>query len=405
MSTQRRARASSHEQIQRRPVRTTPSSLAGRLGNGGRPIGRRAVASRSAVLCAAVGAALLATVALAAPAGAASFAVSVSDAAASSLTWWKAAVLGIVEVVTEYLPISSTGHLLVTARLLGLPSAKDSAGLDAVNTYVVAIQLGAILAVLGLFWKRFQSMLLGLIGRDDEGRHLLFTLVLAFVPSAVVGAVLDHKIEQALFGPWPVVAAWIVGGSVILILEGSGRIPRPSSQHPGGAGTAARRSGGARPDPTSPIGRTVRADRVSRVRGRNATSTNSLAAITYRQALIIGVAQCVALWPGTSRSLTTIVAALLLGIAMPVAVEFSFLLGFATLSAATMFKLAKGGGNLLDTFGVLNPLIGMAFAFVAAALSIRWLVTYLQRHDLTIFAWYRFAVAALTIALLASGVI
>jgi len=350
------------------------------------------------VLCAAVGAALLATVVVAAPAGAASFAASVSDAAGSSLTWWKAAVLGVVEGVTEYLPISSTGHLLVTARLLGLPSAKDSAGLDAVNTYVVAIQLGAILAVLGLFWKRFQSMLLGLIGRDDEGRHLLFTLVLAFMPSAVVGAVLDHKIEQALFGPWPVVAAWIVGGSIILILEGSGRIPRPSAQQPGGAGTAARRSGGAGPDPTGRTGR------INRVRGRTA-STTSLAAITYRQALTIGVAQCVALWPGTSRSLTTIVAALLLGIAMPVAVEFSFLLGFATLSAATMFKLAKGGGNLLDTFGVVNPLIGMAFAFVAAALSIRWLVTYLQRHDLTIFAWYRFAVAALTIGLLASGLI
>jgi len=90
---------------------------------------------------------------------------------------------------------------------------------------------------------------------------------------------------------------------------------------------------------------------------------------------------------------------------VPAAVEFRFLLGFATLSAASIFKLAKGGGNLVDTFGVVNPLIGMVFAFVAAVLSIRWLVTYLQRHDLSIFAWYRFAVAALTIGLLASGLI
>ncbi len=301
------------------------------------------------------------------PAAAATSLAAVSDAAASSLTWWKAAILGAIEGITEYLPISSTGHLLVTAKLLDLPDAKGSAGLDAVNTYVVAIQLGAILAVLGLFWKRFRSMLLGLVGRDDDGRHLLIVLVLAFVPSAAVGAVLDNKIESALFGPWPVVVAWIVGGAAILWLEESGQIPRH----------------GVVPTP----------------------GTDPLRAITYRHALIIGVAQCLALWPGTSRSLVTIVSALLLGIAMPAAVEFSFLLGFATLTAASLFKLAKDGGNLVDTFGVLNPLIGMVFAFISAVIAIRWLVTYLQRHTLTIFAWYRFVVATATIGLLAAGVI
>ena len=283
------------------------------------------------------------------------------------LTWWKAAILGIVEGLTEFLPISSTGHLLVTARLLNLPDEKGSAGLDAVNTYVVAIQFGAILAVLGLFWQRFVQMLQGLVGRNAEGRHLLITLVIAFLPAGVLGAALDSKIEDTLFGPWPIVVAWIVGGIVILVLQRTGRIP----------------------------------DRDNLESGR----TRSLTAITYQQALIIGLAQCIALAPGTSRSLATIIGALLIGVAMPVAVEFSFLLGFVTLTAATLFKLVKDGGTLVDQFGILDPLIGAAFAFVAAVLAIRWLITYLSRHDLTIFAWYRFIVAAITIILLATSVI
>ena len=305
---------------------------------------------------------------LAQPAHAAELARAATADAGHLLTWWKAVILGIVEGLTEYLPISSTGHLLVTSRLLGLPDVKGSEGLKAVNTYAVAIQFGAILAVLGLFWRRFVDMVEGLLGRNAEGRHLLITLVIAFVPSAVLGAAFDNKIEDALFGPWPVVVAWIVGGVVILALERSGRLP-------------------------------------SR-RGAPARGTRSvLMTITYRQALIIGLAQCLALWPGTSRSLTTILAALLVGLDMSVAVEFSFLLGFSTLSAATVFKLAKDGGTLVDQFGVVDPLIGVFFAFVSAVLAIRWLIAYLERHDLTVFAWYRFAVAAVTIILLAASVI
>jgi undecaprenyl-diphosphatase len=306
-------------------------------------------------------------VAVARPADAAAVVRAAAEAPGDLLTWWKAAILGIVEGLTEYLPISSTGHLLVASRLLDLPSEKGSAGLDAVNTYVVAIQFGAILAVLGLFWRRFRDMVLGLFGRSDVGRHLLIVMVIAFLPSAILGVALDKKIEDALFGPWPVVAAWIVGGVLILFLERTGRIPD---------------------------------------RGEKAVpGTDPLLSISYRQALIIGLAQCVALWPGTSRSLATILAALLLGIAVPAAVEFSFLLGFATLTAASLFKIAKDGGNLVDTFGVVDPLIGVAFAFVAAVISIKWLITYLERHDLSIFAWYRFVVAFVAIGLLVGGTI
>ena len=306
------------------------------------------------------------------PAGASVLARSAADATADLLTWWEAAVLGVVEGITEYLPISSTGHLLITARLLGLPDEKGSAGLDAVNTYVVAIQFGAILAVLGLFWRRFVDMVQGLVGRNPDGRRLLLNLIIAFLPAAVLGFLFDDAIEDALFGPWPIVLAWIGGGILILVLERTGRIPD-------------------RGVPDAEPGDEEGAD--------------ALAAITNRQALLIGLAQCVALVPGTSRSLATILGALLVGVAMPAAVEFSFLLGFATLSAATFYKLAGDGGTLVDQFGVVDPLIGALFAFVAAVLAIRWLLTYLERHDLSIFAWYRFAVAGLAIVALAGGVI
>jgi undecaprenyl-diphosphatase len=284
------------------------------------------------------------------------------------LTWWKAAILGVVEGVTEYLPISSTGHLLVASRLLGLPDEQGSAGLEAVNTYAIAIQFGAIVAVAGLFWRRFRDMLLGIVGRSEVGRHLLIILVIAFLPSAVLGVLFDSQIEETLFGPWPIVVAWVAGGVLILVLERTGRIPD-------------------RGRPDAEVGRDL------------------LTSITYRQAALIGLAQCVALWPGTSRSLATILGALLVGVAMSAAVEFSFLLGFATLTAATGYKLATDGGNLVEQFGVATPLIGAFFAFASAVLAIRWLITYLERHDLSIFAWYRFGAAAVTAGLLLSGVI
>jgi undecaprenyl-diphosphatase len=307
---------------------------------------------------------LVAVLVAADPAGAAALAAQVGD---DLLSWWQAAVLGVVEGITEYLPISSTGHLLVTSRLLGLPSEEGSPGLEAVNTYAIAIQFGAILAVVGLFWKRFVSMVKGLFGRDEGGRHLLIVLVLAFLPSAIVGLLFDEPIEDALFGPWPIVAAWVVGGIVILVVERAGLIPDRSQ--------------------------------------KAAPGTDPLLDITYRQALIIGAVQCLALWPGTSRSLTTILAALLVGVAVPAAVEFSFLLGFATLTAASLFKVVKDGDVLIEQFGIVTPLVGVFAAFVSAVVAIKWLVTYLERHDLTIFAWYRFAAAALTAALIAAGTI
>src|SRR5580765_7663670 len=129
---------------------------------------------------------LLVAAILVAALGSAAAADGAAEVSHHLLTWWKAAILGVVEGVTEFLPISSTGHLLVTARILNLPHAKGSAGLDAVNTFVIAIQFGAILAVLGLFWRRFVEMIQGLLGRNPEGRHLLIIVLIAFAPSAVL---------------------------------------------------------------------------------------------------------------------------------------------------------------------------------------------------------------------------
>lgn len=277
----------------------------------------------------------------------------------TGLSVGQAIVLGLVEGFTEYLPISSTGHLLVTSRLLDLPHS-GAAG-DALKSYEIAIQSGAIVAVLGLYRHRFTTMIHGITKRSAEGRQLLTGLVIAFVPAAVVGLIGEKVIKKYLFGVGPVIGAWAVGGVLILVLVARGVLTKP----------------GGRP----------------------------LEGLTSREAAIIGIAQIAALWPGTSRSLVTIVAALLLGLSMAAAIEFSFLLGVLTLGAATAYSVVKDGSAMVDSFGVLTPLIGLVVAFFAAVVSVRWMVTYLQKHSLAIFGWYRIAAAAIALVLLATNVI
>ncbi len=276
------------------------------------------------------------------------------------LTTAKAALLGLVEGLTEYLPVSSTGHLLVTERLIDV--GRHHATKDAADTYTITIQAGAILAVLVLYWRRFLEMGRGLVGRDEPGRRLLTATVVAFIPAAIVGVALEKPIKDRLFGVWPVIVAWAIGGVVILLFA-------------------------------------RRLQERSRVRGA------AIESLTVRAALLIGVAQCFALWPGTSRSLVTILAALLVGLSLPAAVEFSFLLGLLTLGAATAYDGLKHGKEMIDTYGVAHPLVGFLVAFVAALVAIRWMVTYLGRHGLEIFGWYRLAIAAVALVLLATGVL
>lgn len=273
-----------------------------------------------------------------------------------------AIILGVVEGVTEFLPISSTGHLLVVSDLLGIGTGGDAAEKEAADAYAIVIQAGAILAVVVLYWRRLVSILNGLIGRDPEGRRVLLSLVVAFLPAVVIGVALEERIRSVLFGPGPVIAAWAVGGAALLVLSSGGWWEREKQGTP-------------------------------------------LEQMNLRQALVIGVAQCVAMWPGTSRSLVVIVAAILVGMSLAAAVEFSFLLGLITLSAATVYDATKSGNVILTEFGFWSPALGFVTAFVAAVIAVRWMVGYLQTHSLAIFGWYRLGIAALAGVLLFTGVL
>lgn len=279
-------------------------------------------------------------------------------AASNELTVGKAALLGLVEGFTEYLPISSSGHLIVAERLMGIGTT--DATKDAADTYTIAIQFGAILAVIVLYFARLRSMAEGVIGRDPAGRRTLNALVIATIPAVVIGLAGEKFIKSHLLTLWPVVAAWIVGAIVLF----------------------------------------ATADRFKADRGGV-----SIDKIQIRQALIIGGAQCIALWPGTSRSLATIIGALVAGLSLGAAVEFSFLLGLVTLSGATAYELVRHGGELVEKFGLVNPLVGGVVAFLAAIVAVRWMVAYLEHHDLRIFAWYRTIAAVATIVLISTQVI
>ncbi len=288
------------------------------------------------------------------PAGAARAA---GDGAVVTLSALDAVILGLVEGITEYLPISSTGHLLVTNKILGLGGDDGPADL-ALETYAICIQAGAILAVLFLYWGRIRQMLDGLFGRSEEGRHILIAVVTAFVPTAFIGYFIQDFVREQLFGVWPIAASWIAGGVVILVLDRIGYLGRPGRE---------------------------------------------LGSITMNQALVIGGLQTIAMWPGTSRSFTTILAGVFIGLSLRAAVEFSFLLGLLTLTAATALEALQNGPELIDQFGVTNPLIGLIVAFVSALLAVKWMVTWLNERGFEIFGWYRIVIGIAAFAALGTG--
>lgn len=287
---------------------------------------------------------------------------------------WQAFLLGLIEGITEYLPVSSTGHLLVAQHLMGIGTgnALDKAAADA---FAICIQGGAILAVVGLYAKRVWQMIMGVLGRNREGLKLALMLVIGFLPAAIIGTFLNDWIEARLFGMWPVVSAWIVGGVFILIVSRRAR-------------AQAERKPGA-----------------------------DLLSMTWKMALLIGLLQCIAMWPGTSRSLMTIVGGLLVGLSVKAAIEYSFLLGVLTLTAATVKKALwkvhgidpqydawLGGARLMwNHYGTLALAVGVISATVSAAIAVKWLVSYLQRHGLAVFGWYRIALGIAVGGLLLLG--
>lgn len=250
----------------------------------------------------------------------------------------KALIMGIVEGLTEFLPISSTGHLILAGSLLNFTGEK-------VKVFEIAIQAGAMLAVCWEYRVKIATVLSGLF-TDAKAQRFAANLVIAFLPAAILGFIFSKTIKAELFSPVPVAMAFIAGGLVILWIEKRNRM-RPSS---------------------------VRVDSVDDM--------------TAMDALKVGCAQAFALIPGTSRSGATIIGAMMFGLSRKAATEFSFFLAIPTLFGATIYSVYKERALLtaadLPWFG-----IGAVSAFFSAFLCVRWLLRYISTHDFTIFAWYR----------------
>ena len=287
------------------------------------------------------------------------------------MTLLEAIVLGIVEGITEYLPVSSTGHLILASSLMGLTDRVDKDSLDAFN---IVIQGGAILAVLGLYRARVWQMVQGLLGRDPAGLRLAVNVAAAFLPAAVLGVLLAGTIKRYLFFPIPVLSALAAGGVVMIAMD--------RWQERGRHGTA------------DPDDRRTHTD---------------LEGLPLRGALLIGLLQCLAMWPGTSRSMVTIVGGMLAGMKPRQAAEFSFILGLPTLGAACAYSLLKNltgdAPTMFETLGAAPLLAGLIVATVSAGVAVNWLVRFLTRHGLAPFGWYRLALCVVLGALVWQGAV
>lgn len=266
------------------------------------------------------------------------------------MTWLDAALLGVLEGLTEFLPVSSTGHLILLSRWLGHED-------EAAKTLEIVIQLGAVLAVVVAYRERLKRLVTGILKRDPEDLRLLAALAVGFVPAGLAGYFLHRAIKEHLFGPRPVAAGLIAGGVVMIGIEA------------------------------------VRSK-------RGELGLVGLEHVTPRRALVIGLFQCFSLWPGTSRSMSTIVGGQIAGLSTATAAEFSFLLAIPTLGAATVFDLLTNGRALLQNPGFAAALgAGLATSFAVALLVIAAFIRYLRRFGLAPFGVYRIALGALVIAL------
>lgn len=277
------------------------------------------------------------------------------------MTLRDALILGVVEGVTEYLPVSSTGHLILTAWLLDLD--QENAGIKA---FQIVIQLGAILAVLTLYKRPVTRMLKGGLGQDRAGLMFGLKLFTAFLPAAVVGLLCEDLIDYYLFSQWWVAFFLALGGVAMIGVEW---IFKRRSKSP---------------------------DQV------NASLVDG--GLTWTQAVGIGCFQCLALCPGMSRSMVTIVGGLILGLGMLRAAEFSFLLALPTLGAATVYKLLSTWEDLIDGVGWLAIAVGLLISYVVAVASVKLLVGWLTKWGLTPFGVYRLIAAGLVgLALIAQS--
>lgn len=255
----------------------------------------------------------------------------------------KALILGLVEAASEFLPISSTGHLIIVGDFLDFTGPRA-------ETFEIFIQLGAIMAVVWIYRQRIAQTLLHM-GDEADKRRLVLNLVIAFVPAAVLGLLLHKYITQYLFNPVTVAMALVVGGVAILLVE----------------------------------------------RYASAGRVQSVEAMTWKDALVVGIAQSVALFPGVSRSGATIMGGMLGGMSRFAATEFSFFLAIPTMFAATLYSLYKEW-NQLTVADVPMFTVGFVAAFIGGLAVVRFLIAYVAQHSFVPFAWYRIVFGGLLLA-------
>jgi undecaprenyl-diphosphatase len=263
----------------------------------------------------------------------------------------KAAIMGIVEGLTEFLPISSTGHLILAGSLLGFDD-------DKAKVFDIAIQTGAIFAVILVYWEKIHSTIVAL-PRQPKARRFALNVLIGFLPAVVLGLLFGKMIKAHLFTPLVVASTFIIGGFIILWAE-----KRP----PG----------------------SVRVEHVDDM--------------TPWDALKVGLVQCLAMIPGTSRSGATIIGGMLLGLSRKAATDFSFFLAIPTLIGAGVYSLYKERA-LLSTADIPLFVVGLVFSFVSAWFCVRWLLRYISTHDFVPFAWYRIAFGIIVLATAWSGAV
>jgi len=267
------------------------------------------------------------------------------------LIYWKALILGIVEGLTEFLPISSTGHLILVGDLLGF---NDERG----KVFEIVIQFAAILAVCWEYRAKLGAVVSGLVHKQEAAQRFTLNLIIAFLPAAFLGLLFASKIKQYLFAPVPVALAFIVGGLVILWAE----------------------------------------------RRDHRISVETVDDMCWKDALKVGCAQTLALIPGTSRSGATIIGGLLFGLSRKAATEFSFFLAIPTLTAATLYEVVKYH-SLFHAHDWWLFAVGAASSFVSAFLCVRWLLRFISRHDFSAFAWYRIVFGLVVLGTAYSGMV
>lgn len=261
----------------------------------------------------------------------------------------KAAIMGVVEGVTEFLPVSSTGHLILAGALLGFDDAKA-------KVFDIAIQTGAVLAVVIVYWQKIHSTIAAL-PNDRDARRFALNVFIAFVPAVIVGLLLGRAIQEQLFTPHVVAITLILGGFIILWAE---------------------------------------------KRQQETVRIESVDAMRWQDAVKVGLVQCLAMIPGTSRSGATIIGGMLMGLSRRAATDFSFFLAIPTLMGAGFYSLYRERALLtmddLPMFGV-----GLFFSFFSAWICVRWLLRFISSHSFTPFAWYRIGFGLLVLLTSSAG--